>query len=151
LNSRRPPGTGRFAALVVLTAACTALMSGLAAASTTSTPSASATPAASASPNPSSSPSASGAAHSGATKIGKGSCYVSSKGRLEDCQKPVGTDKIPVGARDKATVNDAESPNDLASLVDTRTWTTAGGNTFPGADVPYGMVVAPPVTCRSCP
>jgi predicted alpha-1,2-mannosidase len=30
--------------------------------------------------------------------------------------------------------------------VDTRTWTTGGGNTFPGADVPYGMVQWSPDT-----
>jgi predicted alpha-1,2-mannosidase len=29
---------------------------------------------------------------------------------------------------------------DLASLVNTLTWTSGGGNTFPGADVPFGMV-----------
>lgn len=31
-------------------------------------------------------------------------------------------------------------------MVDTRTWTTAGGNTFPGADVPFGMVQWSPDT-----
>ena len=30
--------------------------------------------------------------------------------------------------------------------MDTRTWTTGGGNTFPGADVPYGMVQWSPDT-----
>jgi predicted alpha-1,2-mannosidase len=34
----------------------------------------------------------------------------------------------------------------LASLVDTRTWTSGGGNTFPGADVPFGMVQWSPDT-----
>lgn len=34
----------------------------------------------------------------------------------------------------------------LASLVDTRTWTSDGGNTFPGADAPFGMVQWSPDT-----
>ncbi|MGH9105018.1 MAG: GH92 family glycosyl hydrolase, partial [Acidimicrobiales bacterium] len=34
----------------------------------------------------------------------------------------------------------------LATLVDTRTWTSGGGNTFPGADVPFGMVQWSPDT-----
>lgn len=33
-----------------------------------------------------------------------------------------------------------------AQFLDTRTWTTGGGNTFPGADVPYGMVQWSPDT-----
>ncbi|HTI21689.1 MAG TPA: GH92 family glycosyl hydrolase, partial [Kutzneria sp.] len=35
---------------------------------------------------------------------------------------------------------------DLASIVDARTWTTGGGNTFPGAEAPYGMVQWSPDT-----
>jgi predicted alpha-1,2-mannosidase len=35
---------------------------------------------------------------------------------------------------------------DLAKLVDTRTWTSGGGNTFTGADEPYGMVQWAPDT-----
>ena len=31
-------------------------------------------------------------------------------------------------------------------MVDTRTWTSGGGNTFPGADVPFGMVQWSPDT-----
>ncbi len=34
----------------------------------------------------------------------------------------------------------------LAGLVDTRTWSSGGGNTFPGADVPFGMVQWSPDT-----
>jgi predicted alpha-1,2-mannosidase len=45
---------------------------------------------------------------------------------------------------------DAAAPAALvanpAQLVDTRTWTTGGGNTFPGADVPWGMVQWSPDT-----
>ena len=69
---------------------------------------------------------------------------MTSRGDLTDCQKPVATGKLPSGARDKGTVGQPVS--DLASLVDTRTWTTGGGNTFPGADAPYGMVQWSPDT-----
>jgi predicted alpha-1,2-mannosidase len=34
----------------------------------------------------------------------------------------------------------------LAGLVDTRTWTSDGGNTFPGAEAPFGMVQWSPDT-----
>jgi predicted alpha-1,2-mannosidase len=34
-------------------------------------------------------------------------------------------------------------------LIDTRTWTSGGGNTFPGADVPFGMVQWSPATRTS--
>jgi predicted alpha-1,2-mannosidase len=34
----------------------------------------------------------------------------------------------------------------LAALVDTRTWTSGGGNTFPGADAPFGMIQWSPDT-----
>jgi len=33
-----------------------------------------------------------------------------------------------------------------ATVVDTRTWTTGGGNTFPGAEAPFGMVQWSPDT-----
>ena len=69
---------------------------------------------------------------------------MTSAGHLTDCQKPVATSKLPSGTRDGATV--AQPVSDLASLVDTRTWTTGGGNTFPGADAPYGMVQWSPDT-----
>ena len=74
---------------------------------------------------------------SGATAKKGISCTVTNTGHLSDCQKPVTSSKLPAGARNNVTVGQPTS--DLASLVDTRTWTTGGGNTFPGADVPYGM------------
>jgi putative alpha-1,2-mannosidase len=43
-------------------------------------------------------------------------------------------------------VTTAPASGSLASLVDTRTWTSGGGNTFPGADVPFGMVQWSPDT-----
>jgi predicted alpha-1,2-mannosidase len=46
-----------------------------------------------------------------------------------------------------ATVRSAgDTPVSLAALVDTRTWTSGQGNTFPGADVPFGMVQWSPDT-----
>jgi predicted alpha-1,2-mannosidase len=40
----------------------------------------------------------------------------------------------------------SQTPANLAALVDTRTWTSGGGNTFPGADVPFGMAQWSPDT-----
>ena len=48
------------------------------------------------------------------------------------------------GARDTTVLT--RPPSDLAALVDTRTWTSGGGNTFTGADEPYGMVQWAPDT-----
>ncbi|HEV3379872.1 MAG TPA: GH92 family glycosyl hydrolase, partial [Trebonia sp.] len=69
---------------------------------------------------------------------------MTAKGLITDCQQPVAKSRIPAGAKNAATLS--PSASDLASLVDTRTWTTGGGNTFPGADVPYGMVQWSPDT-----
>ena len=56
----------------------------------------------------------------------------------------ISTTQLPSSATDKSTVQSASS--NPAALVDTRTWTTGGGNTFPGADVPFGMVQWSPDT-----
>jgi predicted alpha-1,2-mannosidase len=69
---------------------------------------------------------------------------VTTSGRLTDCQRPVAKSKLPSGAMNTGTVSQPVS--NLASLVDTRTWTTGGGNTFPGAEAPYGMVQWSPDT-----
>ena len=53
--------------------------------------------------------------------------------------------KLPAGSTDKSVVSAAAVSNP-AQLVDTRTWTTNGGNTFPGAIVPFGMVQWSPDT-----
>jgi len=50
----------------------------------------------------------------------------------------------PTGARDTTVLT--RLPPDFAALVDTRTWTSGGGNTFTGADEPYGMVQWAPDT-----
>jgi len=147
LRRQQPPGIRRLSAVLILTAAGGLSLSGIASAATPS-PSASATPSpsASAAPSPSASaaPSAAASPSSGGSAKKADTCAVTSTGHLTDCQKPVATSKLPSGARDNATVTQPLS--DLASLVDTRTWTTGGGNTFPGADAPYGMVQWSPDT-----
>ncbi|MCW2860806.1 MAG: alpha,2-mannosidase, partial [Actinoallomurus sp.] len=70
-------------------------------------------------------------------------CVKGPNGRLTDCPKPLSAKALPKAATDTATLSTVSDP---ASLVDTRTWTTGGGNTFPGADVPYGMVQWSPDT-----
>ena len=47
-------------------------------------------------------------------------------------------------ARPRITAPVASS--NLAQMVDARTWTTGGGNTFPGAEAPFGMVQWSPDT-----
>ncbi|GAB2865652.1 GH92 family glycosyl hydrolase [Actinoallomurus bryophytorum] len=70
-------------------------------------------------------------------------CVKGPDGRLTDCPKPLAAKALPKAAKETATLSNVSDP---ASLVDTRTWTTGGGNTFPGADVPYGMVQWSPDT-----
>ena len=123
------------------------MLTGLAQASTMPSPSASASPNPSVSAFPSPSVPTGGGGSNGKLSSGGqhgGTCSVTSTGRLADCQKPVATAKLPAGSRNMGTVG--EPVSDLASLVDTRTWTTGGGNTFPGAEVPYGMVQWSPDT-----
>jgi hypothetical protein len=141
LKRKRRTGIGRWSALIVLTAASTLPLTGLAQASTTKNPNPS--PTASASPNPSAP--ADGSSNKPLTS-GKpgGTCTVTRTGHLTDCQKPVAKGKLPPGARNPGTVG--QPVKDLASLVDARTWTTGGGNTFPGAEAPYGMVQWSPDT-----
>jgi predicted alpha-1,2-mannosidase len=72
------------------------------------------------------------------------SCTVTKTGHLSRCHIPAAATRLPAGARDHAKITTAvRSP---AKLVDTRTWTTGGGNTFPGADVPFGEVQWSPDT-----
>ena len=71
-------------------------------------------------------------------------CGKTATGSLTDCPKPLSETQLPAGAKNPAIVNQPVS--DLAPLVDTRTWTSGGGNTFPGAEVPFGMVQWSPDT-----
>lgn len=52
--------------------------------------------------------------------------------------------KKPAASTDTTVLSTTVS--NPAQLVDTRTWTTGGGNTFPGAEVPFGMVQWSPDT-----
>ncbi|HEY3717100.1 MAG TPA: hypothetical protein VGL39_21455, partial [Jatrophihabitantaceae bacterium] len=54
------------------------------------------------------------------------------------------TAKLPAAARNTAQVSPTVTAP--ATVVDTRTWTTGGGNTFPGAEAPFGMVQWSPDT-----
>src|SRR6266581_8499626 len=61
-----------------------------------------------------------------------------------NCPSQLPASKLPARAKSQAVVNTPVT--DPAQLVDTRTWTTGGGNTFPGAEVPFGMVQWSPDT-----
>ncbi|HEX3924408.1 MAG TPA: glycoside hydrolase domain-containing protein, partial [Streptosporangiaceae bacterium] len=71
-------------------------------------------------------------------------CTLGANGRLSTCAKPVSASRLPAGARNRSTVSSAVSSP--ATMVDTRTWTSGGGNTFPGAEVPFGMTQWSPDT-----
>jgi predicted alpha-1,2-mannosidase len=71
-------------------------------------------------------------------------CGEARDGHVTDCARPLVKSQLPAGARNSAVVRQA--PSNPAALVDTRTWTSGGGNTFPGADVPFGMVQWSPDT-----
>ena len=73
-------------------------------------------------------------------------CVVTPSGRLARCPRPVPRSKLPRGATNHTRLTHPVSPSDLSSLVDTRTWTSGGGNTYPGASVPFGMVQWSPDT-----
>jgi predicted alpha-1,2-mannosidase len=74
------------------------------------------------------------------------SCQTTTRGRVASCPRMLNSSKLPAGARDKSKVTNPPTSGNLASLVDTRTWTSGGGNTFPGAEAPFGMVQWSPDT-----
>src|SRR6266516_1321052 len=104
-----------------------------------------AAPATAAPPSPSPSPAPS-ARSSGSTAAAPTDivCTAGPNGRPVNCPSPLAASKLPAGARNQAIVTQAVT--DPAQLVDTRTWTTGGGNSFPGAEVPFGMVQWSPDT-----
>ncbi|MBO0803656.1 MAG: GH92 family glycosyl hydrolase [Nocardiopsaceae bacterium] len=71
-------------------------------------------------------------------------CGKAADGLPVNCQKPLPRSELPAGAKNSSTVT--HPVRDPASLVDTRTWTTGGGNTYPGATVPFGMTQWSPDT-----
>ena len=104
-----------------------------------------AAPATAAPPSPSPSPAPS-ARSSGSTAAAPTDivCTAGLDGRPVNCPSALPASKLPASAKSQAVV--AAPVTDPAQLVDTRTWTTGGGNTFPGAEVPFGMVQWSPDT-----
>ena len=74
------------------------------------------------------------------------SCVKTRSGNVANCPRNLAPSQLPAGARNQSTVTSPTASGDLASLVDTRTWTSGGGNTFPGAEAPFGMVQWSPDT-----
>lgn len=71
-------------------------------------------------------------------------CSKAPSGRVTNCERPVSRTLLPATANDNAPM--ITLPANLSSLVDTRTWTSGGGNTYPGASYPFGMVQWSPDT-----
>ena len=71
-------------------------------------------------------------------------CSKNASGSVDRCPAPIARGLLPPGARNQSTV--MRFVADPARLVDTRTWTSGGGNTFPGADAPFGMIQWSPDT-----
>jgi predicted alpha-1,2-mannosidase len=125
---------------MTVAAVAVAVLLGSAAAATAAPPSPSPSPTATSSPSPAPAPDV----KQGTTPPKVAVCVKGPNGRLVDCPKPVPGSKMPAGAKNSSTVNQPIA--DVAQLVDTRTWTSGGGNTFPGADVPFGMTQWSPDT-----
>jgi predicted alpha-1,2-mannosidase len=150
-----PPIVTHRATVIIMALGSAAMLAlgtvaaGQAVAATPSPLAASATPSQSPTPNPGAT-SSSSVSHPGTPSSSKpgGShgtaCTVTQLGRLANCPRPLPAGKLPAGARDTHSVTSPVS--DIAGLVDTRTWTSGGGNTYPGAEVPYGMVQWSPDT-----
>jgi predicted alpha-1,2-mannosidase len=102
-------------------------------------------PSPAASPPPASPPpgSVGGVAKLAGAKSPPVSCRKGADGRVTSCPPALSQPRLPAGAKNKAALSTVSDP---ATLVDTRTWTSSGGNTFPGADVPFGMVQWSPDT-----
>jgi predicted alpha-1,2-mannosidase len=75
-----------------------------------------------------------------------GVCSTNRNGKLVNCPKPVPKSQQPAGAKNQSTIAAPVPTSDLSSLVDTRTWTSGGGNTYPGATTPFGMTQWSPDT-----
>jgi predicted alpha-1,2-mannosidase len=73
-----------------------------------------------------------------------GICSQTAAGTVVNCPRPVRRGLLPAAARSAGTV--VSPVTDPATYLDTRTWTSGGGNTFPGADYPFGMVQWSPDT-----
>ncbi|HZC72946.1 MAG TPA: hypothetical protein VE442_19775, partial [Jatrophihabitans sp.] len=131
---------GRLRVASILTAAAAL---GVAATVAFGAPAAAAAPSPSPAPSPGSSPART--APSSSTTAGRtATCAESRTGRVVNCPDMVPRSERPAAAKRTSTVN--QPVTDIAQLVDTRTWTTSGGNTFPGAEAPFGMTQWSPDT-----
>ncbi len=75
---------------------------------------------------------------------GPGVCSQTVTGTVSHCPRPVAPRLLPAATRSTRTVTGPVA--DPATYLDTRTWTSGGGNTFPGADYPWGMIQWSPDT-----
>ncbi|HWF80061.1 MAG TPA: GH92 family glycosyl hydrolase [Streptosporangiaceae bacterium] len=80
---------------------------------------------------------------SNAIGIAVKTCSKTSSGLVTNCPRPVSSALLPAGARNNHVLVAVGNP---ATLVDTRTWTSGGGNTYPGAQAPFGMIQWSPDT-----
>ncbi len=71
-----------------------------------------------------------------------GICTKTATGRLSNC--PIQAAQLPAGKDSRRILRTI--PANLAALVDTRTWTSGGGNTYPGAEAPFGQLQWSPDT-----
>jgi predicted alpha-1,2-mannosidase len=71
-------------------------------------------------------------------------CSKTITGRVTNCPTRPPIRLIPRPARDGTKL--VAPVSNLAALVDTRTWTSGGGNTYPGAQAPFGMIQWSPDT-----
>jgi predicted alpha-1,2-mannosidase len=153
MAAARPIRLARRSALVAALAAALLVGGTAVAAAAPSSPPPSPGPAAGPSGSPSGAPSGSPSGTPGATPKATAKshanrspvvCVRSGDGHLLDCPKSLPRSKRPAGAKRTTRVKDPVK--DPASLVDARTWTSGGGNTFPGAIAPFGMTQWSPDT-----
>jgi predicted alpha-1,2-mannosidase len=97
------------------------------------------------SPTPPTPGSSAPASPGSATSAQRATCTEGPNGLPVNCQAPVPASKLPSAAKNRAAAA-PQAVSNPATLVDTRTWTTGGGNTFPGAEWPFGMVQWSPDT-----
>ena len=79
-----------------------------------------------------------------AAKPPPGVCTKTRAGKLASCPRPGPAAPLPPGATNQRILT--STPASPAAIVDTRTWTSGGGNTYPGAEVPFGMIQWSPDT-----
>ncbi len=137
------PGTRRRVIVGLIAAAVFGLSTSLAAAPVAAASGPSPTP----SPSPGSGASLQHGDATARSTASSAACTKGSNGHLVNCPAPIPAAKLPAGAKSRAAVTEAVV--EPAPLVDTRTWTTGGGNTFPGAEMPWGMVQWSPDTMPS--